>query len=306
MTGGRRPLLEPMGTVAVMDGDTGPIRSRARRVRVVPYSRDVPIEGGREVGSLLSKVKDIVGWLLPSWFSPKKRRLSQDIPPREREEEEEEREQEQEQEQDIGHNQEQPMEEELTIEDSRAIFRRLTMERESRMRLATFADLATYFRQQGDALLTKEEYESLALVIQRMAVQEGTRTRRAFAVPGSVRRSPRFARQLMATPRTVERAVEAGLSREVTEAEPSSREIIPSARKTIESMPSFSREVAAPTRRARVFSARFDDLEEVRPAERMNSIPNTPRIAENRLKLIEEARLRVAEQIRLSQQQPVL
>ncbi|PJF17000.1 Nucleoporin [Paramicrosporidium saccamoebae] len=279
------------------ESETGPTRSRAKRVRPAPYARNQSPETNED-GSLLGRVKDIVGWLLPSWFTREpecgqKAVEEQDVQDQDMQDQNvQDYVQEHVREHKDGRVQEYRdgrvqeyrdgrMQEynnnhvemdtvsELATEETGAIFRRLTMERESRMRLDTYADLAQYFRQKGDMLLTSEEYEHLALVIQRQAIGQ-VRSRRDFQTPSTVRRSPRLKTKISIESVPTMEEVEMTLIKET------------------------------PLRKAKVFSARFED--DGAWMTEKPSVPATPRISENRHRLIEEARNRVYEQIRQSRQ----
>jgi hypothetical protein len=270
-------------------GETGPVRSHAQRFHAPPYARSANAQVTRgEEGALLKAVKGVVNWLMPTWFSkssPKEEQVDEMTPFDFGNDE-------------LRHNSMTSMDtdmmetsrmeemsemelEQQMSKDAASILKRLTTERESKLRKATFRDLANFFRAKGEVLLTVDEYEQVANIIQR---QQNKASRRIYETPSMTiqtpRRSPRrtpahsASKVSIDAPMTVEREIEA------EEEEPAIK-------------------LNLPIRKSRVFSARYDDMPvDVRPISIANVNP-----AANRLRMIEETRRRVADQTRIAQQQ---
>lgn len=192
-------------------------------------------------------------------------------------------------------------------------------------RTLVYSRLAQYFRLRrvGGSLLTREEFEKLAMLIQRQALPKrpplSSRRRAPSATP---RRSPRR------TPSThddaameVEVSVAAPVPLEEPKEEEEELEKSRSGGMVGGQLPAgaFARHSLRPAlRKSRVFSARFDDADEAelmafteqrrqqqqqqQSSSQLSIASGFSTVSEARRRLVEEARQRVAEQIRLAQQ----
>lgn len=300
---------------ATSSRSTGPIRPRlVKPSHPLPYARDVaataeqgePQQQHEEEG-LLARVKSIVSWLVPGWLgSPQKCRPATTA--RHHSE--------------LAHadaasqtmllDKERPGVGAMAMVEDRPLaeelLQRITSGKGSRAYL--YEELAQFFKlkESLNVHLSQEEYERLAYVIQR---QEMPRPRPPLATP--LPKSHSTMMSSMASASTVSRRRTARRSPRRT---PSLSSVCEPQPMTDEKLavrpPGFARPAAVP-RKARVYSARFDESDDLvvtagvsgeRKEREDDRMGLTKPVSESRKRLVEEARQRVAEQIRLAQLPP--
>ena len=285
MGNARRLLIDE---TPILGEEQGPVRNLRNKPRIneTPYKRKgnklLIEEKSASKESILEKiVRNIVGWFAPGGIFPEEDRSADEkalIFEGSR---------------DCLYAESAIIEEHV---DAQTLYRQLLTEKSRR---AIYKNLAAYFRAKGDKLLTKEESEELSMVIQRQA-PVFTRPRKFMTLP---------------TPGTVFKKVEP-LSRgnmmiDATLADASIRVSavgqpdVPSEGDTAILPPPRQSPVKRKPR-SRVFSARFDDEDDHFESPRKEHCDKGGMvISETRKKLIEEARRRVADQIKLSQKSDV-
>lgn len=295
--------------------NTGPVRTRLAKLSPpLPYARDSSAAAvgfgerseAREEG-LLARVKSIVSWLVPGWLSSPQKQRPQTVAPMRPESPL------------YPHIGDQRMfldDENMptdTIMDQtgQVVTAEVLLERilsGKSPRAVLYEELAQFFElKQGlNVCLTQDEYEKLSYVIQR---QEAPRPRPPPVTPLPQMRPSSSIASLSSATRG--RTVRHSPRRAPSLASAADQYDMPDELSAIPPAPVFARPPPKP-RKAIVYSARFDDDEEFSVTlpgpvdrERRDNVASTKLVvSENRKKLVEEARLRVAEQIRQAQLPP--